>query len=94
VQARQTAHVIDRSKHQGNAGLLRSSAVNRGGNGSGRALAIACTRGKISTIEPHPMHDGIDVMTYQRLVHGDIWQSVLNGVEAETEIAKLLPTMV
>jgi hypothetical protein len=40
------------------------------------------------------MHDGIDVMTYRRLVHGDIWQSVLNGVEAETEIAKLLPTMV
>jgi hypothetical protein len=52
---------------------------------------------KISTIELHPTHDGVDVVTYWCPIHGDIWTSivviVVNQVEAaDTKIATLLPS--
>jgi hypothetical protein len=35
-----------------------------------------CSRAlKISTIEPHPTRDGVDVVTYRCPIHGDIWTS-------------------
>jgi hypothetical protein len=48
---------------------------------------------KISTIEPHPTRDGVDLVTYRCLIHGDIWTSVVvNQVKAaDTEIAALAP---
>ena len=47
---------------------------------------------KISTIEPHPTRDRVDVVTYGCPIHGDIWRSVIvNRVAAaDTEIAALL----
>jgi len=53
-----------------------------------------CSRAlKISTIEPHPTRDGVDVVTYRCPIHGHIWTSVVvNQVEAvDTEIAARLP---
>ena len=49
---------------------------------------------KISTIEPHPTRDGVDVVTYWCPIHGNIWTSiVVNQVEvADTKIATLLPS--
>jgi hypothetical protein len=43
-----------------------------------------CSRAlKISTIEPHPTRDGVDVVTRRCPIHGDIWRSVVvNEVEA------------
>ena len=48
---------------------------------------------KISTIEPHPTRDGVDLVTYRCLIRGDIWTSVVvNQVKAaDTEIAALAP---
>jgi hypothetical protein len=38
---------------------------------------------KISTIEPHPTGDGVDVVTYRCPIDGDIWRSVVvSRVEA------------
>jgi hypothetical protein len=38
---------------------------------------------KISTIEPHPTRDGVDVVTRRCPMHGDIWRSVVvNEVES------------
>jgi hypothetical protein len=35
-----------------------------------------CSRAlKISTIEPHPTRDGVDVVTRRCPIHGDIWRS-------------------
>jgi len=54
-----------------------------------------CSRAlKISTIEPHPTRDRVDVVTYRCPIHGDIWTSiVVNPVEAaDTKIATLLPS--
>jgi hypothetical protein len=54
-----------------------------------------CSRAlKISTIEPHPTRDGVDVVTYRCPIHGDIWTIiVVNQVEAaDTKIATLLPS--
>jgi len=47
---------------------------------------------KISTIEPHPTRDRVDVVTYGCPIHGDIWRSIIvNRVAAaDTEIAALL----
>jgi hypothetical protein len=55
-------------------------------------LCPMCSRAlKISTIEPHPAHDGEDVMMYRCPIHGDIWSVVVNRVApAETDIATLL----
>jgi hypothetical protein len=48
---------------------------------------------KISTIEPHPTRDSVDVVTYGCPIHVDIWRSVVvNRAEpADREIAALLP---
>ena len=48
---------------------------------------------KISTIEPHPTRDRVDVVTYGCPIHGDIWRSVVvnRAAAADTEIAALLP---
>jgi hypothetical protein len=50
-----------------------------------------CSRAlKISTIEPHPTHCRVDVVTYRCPVH-DTLTSVVNRVEATgTDIAELL----
>jgi hypothetical protein len=59
------------------------------------AVCPMCTRAlKISTIDPHPTHDGVDVATYRCPIHGDMWTSiVVNQVEAaDTKIATLLPS--
>jgi len=56
------------------------------------SLCPMCSRAlKISTIEPHPIRDGVDLVTYRCLIHGDIWTSiVVNQVKAaDTEIAAL-----
>jgi hypothetical protein len=52
-------------------------------------LCPMCSRAlEISTVEPHPTHDRVDVVTYRCSVHGDI--RVVNRVEAaDTDIAKL-----
>ena len=53
-----------------------------------------CSRAlKISTIEPYPTRDRVDVVTYRCPIHGHIWTSiVVNRVEAANrEIAALLP---
>ena len=49
---------------------------------------------KISTIEPHPTRDRVDVVTYGCPIHGDIWRSVVvNRTEADdTKIPALLPS--
>ena len=49
---------------------------------------------KISTIEPHPTRDRVDVVTYGCPIHGDIWRSVVvNRTEADdTEIPAPLPS--
>ena len=49
---------------------------------------------KISTIEPHPTRDRVDVVTYGCPIDGDIWRSVVvNRTEADdTEIPALLPS--
>ena len=46
-----------------------------------------CSRAlTISTIEPHPTRDGVDVVTYRCAIHGDMWRSVVaNQVETEQE---------
>ena len=46
---------------------------------------------KISTIEPHPTRDGVDVVTYWCPIHGEMWTGILvNPVEAAgTKIATL-----
>ena len=43
-----------------------------------------CSRAlKISTIEPYPTRDRVDVVTYRCPIHGHIWTSiVVNRVEA------------
>ena len=48
------------------------------------SLRPICSRAlKISTIEPHPTRDGVDVVTRRCPIHGDIWRSVVvNEVEA------------
>ena len=48
------------------------------------SLCPMCSRAlKISTIEPHPTRDGVDVVTRRCPIHGDIWRSVVvNKVEA------------
>jgi hypothetical protein len=48
------------------------------------SLCPMCMRAlKISTIEPHPTRDGVDVVTYRCPIDGDIWRSVVVGrVEA------------
>jgi hypothetical protein len=54
-----------------------------------------CSRAsKISTIEPHPTSDGVDMVTHRCPIGGDIWTSiVVNQVEAaDTKIATLLPS--
>ena len=58
------------------------------------SLCPMCSRAlKINTIEPHPTRDGVDLVTYRCLIHGDIWTSVVvNQVKAaDTEIAALPP---
>jgi hypothetical protein len=52
-------------------------------------LCPMCSRAlEISTVEPHPTHDRVDVVTYRCSVRGDI--RVVNRVEAaDTDIAKL-----
>ena len=58
------------------------------------SLCPMCPRAlKISTIEPHPTRDGVDLVTYRCLIHGDIWTSVVvNQVKAaDMEIAALPP---
>ena len=58
-------------------------------------LCPMCLRAlKISTIEPHPTRDRVDVVTYGCPIHGDIWRSVVvNRAEADdTEIPALLPS--
>jgi hypothetical protein len=55
-------------------------------------LCPTCSQAlKISTIEPHPTRDGVDVVTYRCLIHGDIWANVVvNKVKAaDTQIAAL-----
>ena len=55
-------------------------------------LCPTCSQAlKISTIEPHPTRDGVDVVTYRCLIHGDIWTNVVfNKVKAaDTQIAAL-----
>jgi hypothetical protein len=48
------------------------------------SLCPMCIRAlKISTIEPHPTRDGVDVVTYRCPIDGDVWRSVVVGrVEA------------
>jgi hypothetical protein len=48
------------------------------------SLCPMCSRAlKISTIEPHPTRDGVDVVTRRCPIHGDIWRSVVvNEFEA------------
>jgi hypothetical protein len=48
---------------------------------------------KISTIEPHPIRDRVDVVTHRCPIHGEIGTSVVvNHIEAaDTEVAALLP---
>jgi hypothetical protein len=48
------------------------------------SLCPMCSRAlEISTIEPHPTRDGVDVVTRRCPIHGDIWRSVVvNEVEA------------
>ena len=42
------------------------------------SLCPMCMRAlKISTIEPHPTRDGVDVVTYRCPIDGDIWRSVV-----------------
>jgi hypothetical protein len=49
---------------------------------------------KISTIEPHPIRDRADVMTYRCPIHGDIWKSVIaNRVEAADTDREAAATM-
>jgi hypothetical protein len=58
------------------------------------SLCPMCSRAlKISTIEPHPTRDGVDVVTYQCPIDGDICTSVVvNQVKAaDREIAALPP---
>ena len=59
------------------------------------SVCLMCSQAlKISTIEPHPTRDGVDVVTYWCPIHGNIWTSiVVNQVEvADTKIATLLPS--
>jgi hypothetical protein len=61
------------------------------------ALCPMCSRAlKISTIEPHPIRDGVDVVTYRCPIHGDMWRSiVLSEVEAaDTENRDAAATMI
>jgi len=56
------------------------------------SLCPMCSRAlKISTSEPHPTRDGVNVLTYRCSIHEDIWMSLvsttLNGETAEPEIA-------
>jgi hypothetical protein len=47
------------------------------------SICPMCSRAlKISTIEPHPTQDGVDVVTHRCPVHGDMWRSIVNRVEA------------
>jgi len=48
---------------------------------------------KISTIEPHPTCDGVDVVTYRCPINGDIWTSIVVNQDeaADTKIATLPP---
>ena len=58
------------------------------------SLCPMCSRVlEITTIEPHPTRDRVDVVMCRCPIHGDIWRSiVLNQVEAaDMEIATLLP---
>jgi hypothetical protein len=57
------------------------------------SLCPMCSRAlKISTIEPHPTREGMDIVTYRCLIHGDISRSVVNRDElAGTELAMLPP---
>ena len=37
-----------------------------------------CSRAlTISTIEPHPTRDGVNVVTYRCAIHGDMWRRVV-----------------
>jgi hypothetical protein len=53
-----------------------------------------CSRAlKISTIEPHPTRDGVDVVTYRCPIHGDsLTKIVVTQVAADTKIVTLLPS--
>ena len=84
---------------------IRQFEISRDGHANGRprdlartqtvmevSLCPTCSQAlKISTIEPHPTRDGVDVVTYRCLIHGDIWTNVVfNKVKAaDTQIAAL-----
>jgi hypothetical protein len=46
------------------------------------SLCPMCSRAlKISTSEPHPTRDGVNVLTYRCSIHEDIWMSFVDHVE-------------
>jgi hypothetical protein len=46
------------------------------------SLCPMCSRAlKISTSEPHPTRDGVNVLTYRCSIHEDIWMSLVDHVE-------------
>ena len=54
-------------------------------------LCPMCSRAlKISTIEPYPAREGVDVVIYRCSIHGDIWRSLVDrGELTGTELAML-----
>jgi hypothetical protein len=58
------------------------------------SLCPMCSQAlKIGTIEPYPTREGVDVITYRCLIHGDIWRSFVNrGELAGMELAMLPPS--
>jgi hypothetical protein len=48
-----------------------------------------CSRAlKISTSEPHPTRDGVNVLTYRCSIHEDIWISLVDHVERQNGRAR------
>jgi hypothetical protein len=59
--------------------------------GTPTSLCPMCSRAlKISTIEPYPTRERVDVVTYRCSIHGDIWRGLINrGELIGTELAML-----
>ena len=59
--------------------------------GTPTSLCPMCSQAlKISTIEPYPTREGVDVVTYRCSIHGDIWRSIVNrGELTRIELAML-----